>query len=114
MSLHIETVDNWQRVMMFIGQHIDYQAAYLPNLPMWSVIFNGQLDGMKLIVGTERNDNNEITACAVRQVYTDDVAAAKSINPDFQPLAWLGDFGDVSAALSDFTEQVAKQYIQAA
>lgn len=111
MSFVIESVDNWQKVMMFIGRNIDYQAAYLPNLPMWSVLFDGRIEGMKLVVATRRDEHEEIVACCVRQVFTDDVQHAKTINPDFQPVVWVGDFGAVSPELSDFTEQIARQYV---
>lgn len=110
MNFQIETLENWQRVMMFIGRNVDYKAAYLPNLPNWGMVFAGEMPDMKLIVATQR-DGDAIVACAVRQVYTGSTAQARLVNPDFAPVVWLGDFGSVSAELSDFAETVAGQYV---
>ncbi len=108
----IESVENWQKVMMFIGQHIDYQFPYLPNLPFWGLMLDNQVADYKLIVATSRNEQDEIVACCVAQVYTGDVAAAQAINPEFQAVVRLGGFGDVSQGLSDFCDDVARQFVK--
>lgn len=108
----IESVENWQKVMMFIGRHIDYQFPYLPNLPFWSLMLDNQIADYKLIVATTRDEQDEIVGCCVAQVYLGDVAAAREIQPDFQAVVQLGGFGDVPQGLSDFCDDVAWQFVK--
>lgn len=93
--------------MMFIGQNIDYTAAYLPNLPMWTEIFNDNVASMKLIVATLKDESGDICACCVRQVFIDSL---ENIDGEFNPVVSIGNFGSYTDDLMKFADDVANGF----
>lgn len=116
MKLIVEQINNLGRVFSFIGNHINYELPFVPNLPLWAQIWDGKIEDWQLLVCSSYNDNQtenpELIGVCVRSIYKGNIDQVLKMNSNFNPLIHLGDFGNVDKLVpfcDELTEKMSKK-----
>lgn len=108
--MNIESIEKFSEVFEFIGLNLSYQNPFIPNLPYLADVWHGSQVGMKLAVGTNRDEKNQIIGCIIALLI--DVPKQVAIENNIWRICHVVNIGKTSKEDENFINQFSKQLLQ--